>query len=66
MRYPEDDDISKTEPCPYCGKPLSELAEVCPHCHSYISSEDAPSHKPLWHIIGVVVCLLIIVLFWVL
>ena len=65
MRYREDDDTARTEPCPYCGESISELAEVCPHCHSYISLEDAPSHKPVWLIVGVVVCLGIILLFWV-
>ncbi len=59
-------DQPATEPCPYCGKPVSELAEVCPHCRSYISQEDAASRKPLWLIIGVVVCLVIVVLCWVL
>lgn len=62
----QDDDIGDTRPCPYCGKPISELAEVCPHCRSYISLEDAPSRKPLWIIIGVVVCLVIILLVWAL
>lgn len=66
MGYYEDDDTARTESCPYCGKSISELAEVCPHCHSYISLEDAPSHKPVWLIVGVVVCLAIILLLWVL
>jgi hypothetical protein len=60
------DEIADTVPCPYCGKVLYEQAELCPHCHSYISQEDAPSHKPLWILIGVVVCLVIVLLFWVL
>lgn len=62
----QEDDSPGTEACPYCGKVVSELAEVCPHCRSYISEEDAPSGKPLWIVIGAVVCLVIVVLCWVL
>lgn len=34
--------------CPYCSSPVSEEAEVCPHCHSFIGIEDIPRHHPWW------------------
>jgi hypothetical protein len=39
---PQDQDPSDETgeiPCPYCSEFISELAEVCPHCKSYISRE---------------------------
>jgi predicted nucleic acid-binding Zn ribbon protein len=53
------------EPCPYCGKMVHEMADVCPYCRSFISIEEAPSQRPIWLILGVVLCLLV-VLMWVL
>jgi predicted nucleic acid-binding Zn ribbon protein len=61
-----DQDSADVEPCPYCRKPVYTDAEVCPHCGSYISHEDAPRRKPMWLVIGVIVCILLIVLVWVL
>jgi hypothetical protein len=53
----DDDDTTIT--CPYCKRPVYEDAERCPHCERYISSEDAPhGPKPLWIILGAVLCLL--------
>ena len=40
--------------CPYCGLWVSEFAQICPHCKTYISKEDAPrrsARKPLWWIV---------------
>lgn len=42
---PQDQDPSKEAneaPCPFCREMVSEHAEVCPHCGSYLSREDAP------------------------
>ena len=62
----DDDDDPPLVPCPYCGREISEEAEVCPHCRNFISAEDAPRGRPRWVIVaGVVLCLLI-VLIWVL
>ena len=59
----EDDD--PTLPCPHCGAEVYENAERCPECGKYLSEEDVPSGpKPLWIIVGVLVCL-VIVLGWV-
>lgn len=33
--------------CPYCGKACAELADVCPHCHSFIRISFA-RHYPWW------------------
>jgi hypothetical protein len=34
----------------------------CPHCENYLSEEDeaAPSRKPWWIIVGVLVCLYVV------
>ena len=63
---PDDDDVAETVPCPHCGRDVYEAAERCPHCGSYLSREDAPSRRPRWVVAGVIVCLVIIVLVWVL
>jgi len=59
MPQRDDDDESDddTEPCPYCGKPIYDGSERCPHCENYITEEDVPSHKPMWVIIGAVLAL---------
>ena len=62
----EEDDAPLVE-CPYCGREISGLVELCPHCRSYISSEDAPApRRPVWLVAGVIVCLVIVLLAWVL
>jgi hypothetical protein len=59
-----DEDLVR---CPYCGKSIYDGAEVCPYCKSYVSAEDAPpSRKPVWLIVGVAVCIVLVVLAWVL
>ena len=61
----DDDDDDETEPCPYCGKPVYEKADWCPHCRSYLSREDAPRPpRPLW-IWAAVVLALLGMLWWV-
>jgi hypothetical protein len=61
-----EDDGPAEIPCPYCRKEMSELAEVCPHCGSYISSEDAPRRRPWWLLAGVAVTMAAVLLAWVL
>lgn len=60
-----DSDEDETIPCPYCGQPVHEDSQRCPHCATYISEEDAPSGKPTWLVLGVVLCLAIVAM-WVL
>lgn len=61
---PDDDtshDDLPTVPCPYCSREIFEAAPKCPYCGEYISEEDAtPSRKPLWIVMGVLVCLYIV------
>ena len=58
------DDIEQV-PCPCCGKPIYEQAEICPHCRSYISREDSlPPRKPKWLVIGAVVTVVVILVVW--
>lgn len=49
----DSDSDDETIPCPYCGEPVYEGAELCPHCRSFISFEDAPRRHPWWIWIGV-------------
>jgi len=61
----DEDDIDEesddeTVPCPQCRRPVYEDAEQCPACGHYLSIEDAPRHRPLWLIVGVGICLVII------
>jgi predicted nucleic acid-binding Zn ribbon protein len=47
-------------PCPVCGKPLHEQADLCPRCGNFVSAEGAPRpRRPAWFIVGLVVSLLI-------
>ena len=61
-RVADDDwDDEPTIPCPYCKREIHEDSQRCPHCEQYISEEDAaPSRKPWWLIIGVLICLYLI------
>jgi hypothetical protein len=55
---PDDPDEDDTLPCPHCEAPIYDGAEQCPKCGQYISEEDAPpTRKPLWLIIGFVLCI---------
>jgi predicted nucleic acid-binding Zn ribbon protein len=57
-----DSDDDCTSPCPHCGELIYDDAERCPECGQYVSREDAPtSRKPLWILIGLVVCALVVV-----
>ena len=61
-----DDDLIA---CPFCGRPVYAEADVCPACHSFLGGSDDPttlhaSRRPLWIIVGVVLCL-VAVLGWV-
>ncbi|MGQ0636877.1 MAG: zinc ribbon domain-containing protein [Planctomycetaceae bacterium] len=56
-----DDEDASTIDCPYCGKAICEESPRCPHCGQYLSQEDAPpGRKPLWIVIGVLLCLYIV------
>jgi len=58
---PEDEDDDVCIPCPYCGREILEESERCPHCEHYISREDAPpARKPIWILVGVVLCLYVV------
>ena len=55
------DDDPEQIPCPFCGKRVAEIADICPHCGNFMFSHDAPGErKALWK--WVVVILLVVVL----
>jgi hypothetical protein len=62
-----DDDEEPAVPCPFCKREIHEDAEICPYCRNWVRGEDAPpGRKPAWLVAGVVVCLVLVVLTWVL
>jgi endogenous inhibitor of DNA gyrase (YacG/DUF329 family) len=66
MDDPGDDDVAETVPCPYCRRPVYESADRCPSCGNYVSRDDAPSRHPRWIVAGVILCLVVIVVAWIL
>ena len=44
----DDDEASDTLPCPFCGRPVYEGADVCPHCRNFVSFDAAPGRKRSW------------------
>jgi hypothetical protein len=57
------DGDDETAPCPFCGEEIYDDAERCSACGKYLSREDAPAdRKPLWFIVGAIVCLAIAIL----
>jgi predicted nucleic acid-binding Zn ribbon protein len=64
---PDDgEDFATTEPCPSCGEPVYEDAEICPKCGQYISQQNSTSRKPLWIVVTTGICVAIILIVWVL
>lgn len=62
---PSADDSVDLAPCPHCRKPVYDHAEVCPHCGSYISAEDAPRRRhPRWIVIVAILLLGVILFGW--
>lgn len=54
----DDDGGVDTVPCPYCHRGVYEHADVCPHCGSFLSFEDAPRHRPLWILVAALLALI--------
>ncbi len=68
--WPDESDMDRdmfdrTEPCPYCKKPIDEEAQFCHHCGKFISSEDHASPKSLLVVLGVSLCLIVVVVVWI-
>ena len=45
-----DDDSAVELPCPSCGEPVYEEADVCPHCGDFITPGRRPAgaNVPRW------------------
>ena len=61
--YPDDSDFDddETDVCPHCGESIYDDSEKCPYCGKYLSSEDAPRHRPWWVVAGVGLSLVVVV-----
>lgn len=65
--YRDDDAESSTIVCPNCSQDVYEDAELCSHCGYYISdAERYPSKKPTWIVVTTIVCLFIVLQFYLL
>jgi len=65
--YPEpdlDEHGSEMERCPACNAWIYADAEQCPSCGEYVSP-GKDSRKPWWVVLGAVVLLIVIILFWI-
>jgi predicted nucleic acid-binding Zn ribbon protein len=62
----DDADAADETPCPLCGKVIYEQAQRCPHCGSFVSAEHLRNRKPLWFVVGLIVCLIVVLLIWLL
>jgi hypothetical protein len=61
----DGDDEEPTVPCPYCKREILEDVVRCPYCENYLSTEDAPpAPKPWWILLGVVLVLLVVYLWF--
>lgn len=61
----DEDDDPGLVPCPYCRHEVSEDAELCPHCGSFVSIEDAPPKRPRWIVISTLLLIVVILVAWV-
>lgn len=57
----DDEDDGTTIPCPHCRCLIHEDSYRCPRCGTYLSEEEtAPSRKPWWIIVGVLLVLYVV------
>jgi len=65
--YPEPDlsDDGGYLPCPNCMAVIHEETQQCPRCGEYLSAAHF-NRKPLWMVLGVLICVgLIVYALWV-
>jgi predicted nucleic acid-binding Zn ribbon protein len=60
----DDSDSTDIEACPICGKQIYEQSQVCPYCGNFVSPGRSRSRKPLWIVVGVIVCLAVVFFLW--
>ena len=58
------DDADDDEVCPSCGAAVYPDADQCPRCGHYLTHDQA-TRPAKWVIVAVIVCLAVILLFWI-
>lgn len=54
-----------TVDCPHCGREISEYAEQCPRCGTYLSAEEATrTNFPVWVIVTAAALVAAMLLGW--
>ena len=57
----DDEGEEQVVPCPYCKHLIYEDSPRCPYCEQYITDEEtAPTRKPWWIIVGVLLVFYIV------
>ena len=61
-----DDDSNSVDllKCPECGTAIYHDVAICPRCGHFISEIRSINRKPLWIVVGVAICLVIIAVQW--
>jgi coenzyme F420-reducing hydrogenase beta subunit len=58
----ESDQEIASEPvlvmCPFCGKAMSEMADVCPSCGSFIIPDDEPRLTRGWRFVAAILLIM--------
>src|SRR5687768_3780594 len=60
-----DDEDEDTLPCPFCGKPVYEGADVCPYCRNFITFDTPGRSRKRWALIGGVLALVAAIMAYV-
>lgn len=60
----DEEEDAETIVCDNCHKPFYEQAESCPHCGEFVTSQGSAGRRPLWVVIGLLVCIVVVLLTW--
>jgi uncharacterized paraquat-inducible protein A len=61
----DEQDSTDTHPCPHCKTPIYDQSPRCPHCGNFISQNKSSIRKPIWFLIAAILCLLVVLFFFI-